>query len=125
MGGRAGLDDLVERGRRAADVVRVAGVRRRDAWWPTDQLLDEIETWPEPFRASGPPNGLPSTANWTVPVGMPEPGRTAATVAVIVTSWAASAGLWLLDRVVVVCAWLTWWLTGADAKLAVKFESPP
>ena len=40
---------------------------------------------PPPLNVIGTPALLPSITNWTVPVGVPDPGATAATVAVKVT----------------------------------------
>jgi hypothetical protein len=60
----------------------------------------------------------------TVPLGVPEPGDTAATVAVKVTDWPCTLGFALELRVVVVLALLTTWDSALDVEV-VKFVSPP
>lgn len=62
--------------------------------------------------------------NVTLPVGVPGPGPVTATAAVKVTDWPATEGLGAAVNVVVVDAWLTTNVNGAD-ELAVKFVSPP
>ena len=59
----------------------------------------------------------------TLPVGMPIPGATAATVAVKVTG-PAPDGLAEETTVVFVAAWLTVWVSGVAVVLAVKLPSP-
>ena len=61
----------------------------------------------------------------TVPVGVPAPGETAATVAVKVTDWPKTLGLVEEVSVVVLLAGLTVWVKGA-AKLSLprKLLSP-
>jgi hypothetical protein len=59
----------------------------------------------------------------TVPVGVPAPGLTAATVAVSVTDCPKTDGLVLEMRLVVVLALLTTWLTAALV-LVRKLVSP-
>jgi hypothetical protein len=59
----------------------------------------------------------------TVPVGVPAPGLTTATVAVNVTLWPKTDGLTDDVRLVVVLALLTTWLT-AVLVLVRKFPSP-
>jgi|SRR6266404_4715244 len=77
-----------------------------------------------PDRLTGGPKLLPSIANWTVPVRVPEPGATALTVAVKVTNWPKTEGLAEEATVVVVEAWFTS-CESADEVLPVKFVSPP
>lgn len=73
-------------------------------WLPTDSaaLAPLVELPPD--RAAGPPKLLPSTLNCTVPVGVPEPGDAAATVAVQVTGWPETEGFADDDMEVVVTA---------------------
>ena len=60
----------------------------------------------------------------TVPVGVPEPGALAVTVAVNVTDWPKTDGLAVVATLVVVLALLTTWLS-ADEVLVAKFVSLP
>ena len=64
--------------------------------------------------------------NVTVPVGVPAPGATAATVAVKVSDWPKTDGLGPVVRatVVVVLAWPTTCVTVLEA-LAAKLAVPP
>jgi hypothetical protein len=68
-------------------------------WAPTARSVRVMAAWPpERVTATGVP---PSTANWTVPVGVPEAD---ATVAVNVTGWPKTV-VWTLEvRAVVVGA---------------------
>jgi hypothetical protein len=59
----------------------------------------------------------------TVPVGVPTPGATTATVAVKVMDWPAAEGFRLEPTVVVVLSGLTTWLTSVPT-LAVLLLSP-
>ena len=59
-----------------------------------------------------------------VPVGVPEPGGTAETVAVKVTNWPYTEGLELESSVVVVFALFTVWRSGLKG-LKLKLSSPP
>ena len=52
--------------------------------------------------------------NWTVPVGVPDPGATGEIVAVSVTGWPNTDGLGLTVSVVVVAAWETTTASAAD-----------
>ena len=61
---------------------------------------------PAPFSVPVPIVVAPSL-NVTVPVAVPEPGETAATVAVNVTDWPKTEGFWEEVTVVVVPAWFT------------------
>ena len=67
--------------------------------------------------------GVPSIVNVTVPVGVPAPGATAATVAVNVTDWPDTEGLTEDATVVVVSALLTVWVT-LEEVLVRKLPSP-
>jgi len=60
----------------------------------------------------------------TVPVGVPEPGETAATVAVKVTDCPTTLGFALDVRVVMLPAWLTTCETALEVEVE-KFVSPP
>ena len=69
--------------------------------------------------------GVPSMVKVTVPVGVPEPGATALTVAVKVTVWPDTDGLTEEVTVVVLLALLTVWVNGeAVLLLVLKLESP-
>ena len=59
----------------------------------------------------------------TLPVGIPEPGATAVTVAVNVTSWPAAEGLADDITAVLVDAWLTVWVA-VDEVPEAKVVSP-
>ena len=62
---------------------------------------------------------VPASLNVTVPVGVPAPGATAATVAVNVIDWPKTDG-WADDvTAVVVNAWFTAWVTAGEV-LPVK-----
>ena len=74
-------------------------------------------------RLTGPPNVAPSRLNWTWPVGVPEPGRTAVTVAVSVTAWVVVEGLGLPATEVVVEALVTGCVAEVAA-LVSKLASP-
>jgi hypothetical protein len=73
-------------------------------------------------KLTGVPMGCPSTRNWTVPVAVPAPGETAATIAVKVTDCPKTEGM-VEANVVVVLALFTTWLTGVLV-LVRKLESP-
>jgi hypothetical protein len=60
----------------------------------------------------------------TVPVGVPEPGDAAATVAVKVTDCPKTLGLTLEVTVAVLLAWFTVWVRVLEVE-PVKFVSPP
>ena len=53
---------------------------------PADSELVVMLAWADPDSGCV-PTGVPSTLNATVPVGVPAPGGTGATVAVNVTAW--------------------------------------
>ena len=74
-------------------------------------------------RVTAEPKLVPSILNCTVPVGVPEPGDTGATVAVNVTDWSATDGFSDEVTVVVVLAWFTVCDTPVDV-LVAKFVSP-
>src|SRR5438128_2500972 len=86
-------------------------------------LKEAVVTPPVVLTLTGLPALLPSIWNWTVPVGVPEPGATAVTVAVKVAIWPAGAGLSDDMSVVLVDAWLTVWLV-IDEELEAKVVSP-
>ncbi len=64
-----------------------------------------------PARATGAPRGLPSTRNWTLPVGVPPP---LVTEVVNVTPCPKTEGFADEVTAVVVAAAFTWWVTPAD-----------
>ena len=78
---------------------------------------------PLPFRFPVPRTVKPSR-NVTVPVGIPEPGMLAVTVAVKVTDWPNADGLAEDTTVEVVVPWSTACVTIGDV-LAMKSTSPP
>ena len=61
---------------------------------------------PVPFKVPVPSEVAP-LKNSTVPVGVPAPGPTGATVAVKVTDWPKTEDVGAVVRVVVVLAWAT------------------
>ena len=69
------------------------------------------------------PMALPLSKNWTVPVAVPAPGETAATVAVKVTDCPKTEGFTEDVNAVVALALFTTWLT-AVLVLVTKLESP-
>src|SRR5438445_5935319 len=69
-----------------------------------------VVTPPEVVTLTGPPELAPSTANCTVPVGVPAPEPVTATVAVKVTAWLGAEGLTEDFTVVLLVALLTVWL---------------
>ena len=82
--------------------------------WPpaAAKLVVNVAVPPVP-TATVPRTTLPSL-NVTVPVGVPPPGATAATVAVKVTAWPVTAGLTDDPRATVVAARLTVTATAAE-----------
>src|SRR5436190_652329 len=89
---------------------------------PTDRFERASVATPLPFNVTGEP-AVPSTVNVTVPVGVPDPGETAVTVAVNVTNWPKTDGF--TDEVSAVAELAL--LTVCDSALEVevrKFESP-
>jgi hypothetical protein len=78
-----------------------------------------------PLKATGVPKLVPSTTNWTVPVGVPVPGETTAIVAVKVTLWPLTDGVTEDVTLVVVFALLTVWPPASEPLLATKLPSPP
>lgn len=75
-------------------------------WVLTESVNVENVATPAPFRVPVPRVVAPSL-KVTVPVGVPDPGDTAATVAVKVTDWPKTDGLTLDVREAVVDAVLT------------------
>jgi hypothetical protein len=69
--------------------------------------------------------GLPSRANVTLPVGVPDPGLSAVTVAVNVTDWPYTEGLTDEPSWVVLESWATVWSGVSVALEAVKSVLPP
>ena len=67
--------------------------------------------------------GLDPLEKDTVPDGLPAPGELTETVAVKVTPWPATLGFTEEAIAVVVAAWLTTWVTGAEVEVR-KFVSP-
>lgn len=68
-----------------------------------NEAIAELVAVP-PDRVTGAPKSDPSILNWTVPVGVPDPGDTTETVAVNVTDWPKIEGLTELATAVVVLA---------------------
>jgi hypothetical protein len=81
-------------------------------WVPTVSVETARVATPE-FSVPVPSVAFPwlESVKVTVPVGVPPPGLTAATVAVKVTVWPAAEGLGESVCVIVVAAWLTSWPT--------------
>jgi hypothetical protein len=74
-----------------------------------------------PDSVTGDPTLLPSTANCTVSVGVPDPGDAAVTVAVNETGWPNTDGFALDERPSVTVSWPTLTVTGvAVAEAANK-----
>jgi hypothetical protein len=69
-------------------------------------------------------NVVVPSLNVTVPVGLPEPGGTALTAAVKVTTWPNTEGLTEDARAVLLPAWFTVWLS-VLLVLPEKLPSPP
>ncbi len=69
------------------------------------------------------PSKVGPLKNWTVPVGVPTPGLTAAIVAVSVTDWPETGKTGEKVTVVVVDAWVTVTVTAVEV-LVVKLLSP-
>jgi hypothetical protein len=69
------------------------------------------------------PSGAPLSLKVTVPVGVPAPGATVATVAVKATAWPDDDGFTEDVTVVVVDAWFTTWLS-VEEVLVLKFVLP-
>src|ERR1700674_2513113 len=90
-------------------------------WLATDRLEVVKEAWPA-FSVAVPSVAAPSM-NVTVPVGVPEPGAFAVTVAVKVAACPNTAGLADAASAVALAAWFTAWLSAADV-LVVKLASP-
>ncbi len=76
------------------------------------------------LNVTGDPRLLPPSWNCTVPVGVPDPGAIADTVAVKVTDWPLTDGLLFEITVVKVLAWLTV-CVGNEPVPPVKLVSPP
>src|SRR5260370_39790356 len=68
------------------------------------------EAAPPPVRPTGPPTLTLSTANCSVPVGVPAAGPRAVIVTEKVTGWPNTDGLGAATTVDVVEAWLTVWV---------------
>jgi len=95
-------------------------------WPPRVSVAVAVLVAPPPDNVTGDPKALPSIANWTAPVRVPEPGAIALTVAVNVTGCPRTDGLAEEATVVAVLAWFTVWESGdALLSLPVKFVSPP
>jgi hypothetical protein len=82
-------------------------------------VTDTVPDAPSGAVNVGPP---PLTVNVTVPVGVPDPGATAATVAVSVTGSPKTDDDGDVVTEVVVAAWFTFWKM--DAEEGSRFASP-
>src|SRR5439155_21134157 len=92
-------------------------------WVPT--LSAEVLSVAVPELSATGACGVPSMVKVTVPLGVPEPGETALTVAVNVTVWPETDGLAEETTVVALLALLTVWVNGVAVLLLVlKLESP-
>src|SRR5688572_26355009 len=85
---------------------------------PTERL-DVLMPAVPPLNATGAPRFTPLSANCTVPVGVPIPGATTATVAVKVTGWPNADGVTDELTVVAVFALSIW-----TAKVAMLLWAP-
>ena len=92
-------------------------------WVPTESVEVSPLVAPPPDNVTAEPKFEPSILNWTVPVGVPEPGATALTVAVKVTGWPETEVLSEELIVVDVFALLTAWVKFAEV-LPLKLLSP-
>lgn len=92
-------------------------------WVPTESVEVSPLVAPPPDNVTAAPKFEPSILNWTVPVGVPEPGATALTVAVKVTGWPETEVLSEELIVVDVFALLTAWVKFAEV-LPLKLPSP-
>ena len=75
-------------------------------------------------KAAGGPMLLPTSLNCTVPVGVPDPGGAAATVAVKVTAWPNDEGFAEEETLVELPSWFTVCIH-AGLVLPAKLPSPP
>ncbi len=75
------------------------------------------------LRVTGEPRLLPPSLNCTVPVGVPEPGGAAETVAVKATVWPKNEGFADDETLVELWAWFTVWV-GSEPVLPAKLLSP-
>ena len=89
----------------------------------TPKLVMAAEVAEPEVRVIAEPMALPLSKNWTVPVAVPAPGETAATVAVNVTDCPKTEGFTEDVNAVVVLALVTTWLT-AVLVLVMKLVSP-
>src|SRR5262245_532988 len=87
------------------------------AWPPAAaKLVGNVAVPPAPTGAV--PRTTPPSRNVTVPVGVPAPGATTATLAVKVTDWPVAAGLTDDSRATAVDARLTVWARAAEVLFA-------
>jgi len=93
------------------------------SWLPTASVPLANVAWPLPSSATAEASTVAPSLKSTVPVGVPAPGATGATVAVNVTVCPDTLGLTSAPSVVVVSAWLTVWLN-PGLVLAPKLLSP-
>src|SRR5712692_3051548 len=90
-------------------------------WIPTDRLAVVDAAWLATRTLVS--NMVPLSKNVTVPVGIPEPGAFAVTVAVNETGCPKTEGLTLETTVVVVSSRFTTWMRGV-ALLGLRLPSP-
>ena len=69
---------------------------------PARKLVIAVDVAEPEVNVTALPKGTPSPKNWTVPVAVPAPGETAATVAVNVTDCPKTEGVVEANAVVVV-----------------------
>src|SRR5437868_3721218 len=96
-------------------------------WLPTDNevvLKEAVVTPAVVLTLTGLPALLPSTWNWTVPLGVPAPGAVMLIVTVKITFWPATGGASDETTAVLVLAFVTLWVRAVDV-LAEKLLSPP
>src|SRR6266567_9594900 len=95
------------------------------AWVPADRMAMGAETADPPERLTGDPMSTPSTPNCTWPLGAPAPGASGPTVAVKVTGWPNTEGVWEEARPSAVSAFDTVWPPGNTPALGAKLTEPP
>ena len=87
-------------------------------------LKEAVVTPPVVLTLTGLPALLPSTWNWTVPVGVPAPGAVILMIAVKVTFCPEVEGATDDSTAVLVLAFVTVWVMAVEM-LAAKIVSPP
>jgi hypothetical protein len=92
--------------------------------WLPGVKVEVLDCAVPPTNVTGAPALLPSITNWTVPVGVPDPGAAAVTVAVKVTVCPFADGFCDDVTPVAVFALFTVWPPETDPLLLLKLLSP-